>query len=703
MSLHPVTPSPCHPLTPSPAHPFTPSPLHPQLAFGLFSDKMWAEGIMDMNNTWLTADRPRRWWVAGLVFIILLTAVSLRFHLLDTTGIWGDQSFTLNTALRWVKGGQIPLAANKSSVGIMNPPMIEYLYAAALRLWPDVLSVAWLTLAAGMAALGLAAWAAYRVFGWRAGLWTLALFAFNPWSVLYSQLIWNQTMIPVFAALTLTALLLYFAVRPRGVYLVLAFVGAACMTQVHPGSAMQVGTMGLIMLLFWRRLRLWPLAAGILAFVLLYVPFLMYENSVGWQDITATLALAGEPSTFSPAAVLVSLDLLHVKGLLPTAVLTTPHDTFMTILFALALLITLGWGGRQFVRRRQDEAARRHSTAVIILFLWLIVPVLFYLRTAVYLQVYYVMGQWPAPFILMGLAVALVQQWLERPWRRSWGRWASLGLAGLLIVVLAGQVALNLQIQNARLSENRIQIRHVRQAIARIDERTAVSPNCPLVLISEGHQIEISRLALLQEFTAAPTLLLADGELALPLPAPCALYLDARPGSRASNWLAATAVPLPAADLTVQAETWRFYELSPEDMARVVADMQNGRQPDAWTNGAALAQWQRGPLQPGAPLPLTLLWQVGEPSPHKTYHIGAYLLTPDNQVVAQADGPGFDSIQWRPGDYFLTWFQIPTPPDLPPGPYRLALAQYTWPALERVDLAAGDNTLYLEDLTLPES
>jgi len=654
---------------------------------------------------YLKEDKPRRWWMAGLVFIILVTAVSLRLHLIDTTGIWGDQSFTLNTALRWVKGGQIPLAANKSSVGIMNPPMIEYLYAAALRLWPDVLSVAWLTLAAGMAALGMAAWAAYRVFGWRAGFWTLALFAFNPWSVLYSQQIWNQTMLPVFAALTLTALLLYFAVQPRAFYLVLAFVSAACMTQVHPGSAMQLGTMGLIMLLFWRRLRLWPLLAGIAAFVLLYVPFLMYENGVGWQDVQATLALAGEPSTFSPAAILVSLDLLHVKGLLPTAVFSTPHDAFMTILFVLSLLVTLVWGGRQFLRRQQDEQARRYSTAVIILFLWLIVPVLFYLRTAVYLQVYYVMGQWPAPFILIGLAVALAQQWLERPWRRSWGRWVSWSLSVLLILVLVGQVALNVQIQNARLSENRIQIRHVRQTVTRINELTAVYPDCPFVLISEGHQIEISRLALLQEFTAAPTLLLADGELALPLPAPCALYLDARPGSRASNWLAETAVPLPEADLTVQAETWRFYKLSPEKMTQVVDGwgLDHDRQPQAWTNGAALTQWQRGPVQAGTPLSLVLLWQISGPPPHKTYHIGVYLLTPDNQVVAQSDGPGFDSVQWRSGDYFLTWFQIPVPADVPPGTYRLALAQYTWPALERVDLAAGDNTLFIEDISLPES
>ena len=95
-----------------------------------------------MNIMWLKEDKHRRWLVGGLVFIVVILAFGLRLRLIDTTGIWGDQSFTLNTAMRWVNGGEIPLAANKSSVGVMNPPMIEYLYAIALRVWPDVLSVA---------------------------------------------------------------------------------------------------------------------------------------------------------------------------------------------------------------------------------------------------------------------------------------------------------------------------------------------------------------------------------------------------------------------------------------------------------------------------------------------------------------------------------------------------------------------------------
>ena len=66
--------------------------------------------------------------------------------------------------------------------------------------------------------------------------------------------------------------------------------------------------------------------------------------------------------------------------------------------------------------------------------------------------------------------------------------------------------------------------------------------------------------------------------------------------------------------------------------------------------------------------------------------------------MAQADGPGFDSIQWQPGDHFITWFDIPVPSDLPTGAYQLAFAYYTWPDLERIELLAGGNTLFAKDI-----
>ena len=149
--------------------------------------------------------RRKRFVEVVLCLLVLGLALFLRIRRLDTTGLRGDQSLTLNLALRWVNGGAMPLAANKSSAGFMNPPMIEYLYAAALRIWPDILSVAILTMISGMVAVAAAGWSAYKVWGKRAALWATLIFAVNPWGVFYSQLIWNQTMVPVFSFITTRA------------------------------------------------------------------------------------------------------------------------------------------------------------------------------------------------------------------------------------------------------------------------------------------------------------------------------------------------------------------------------------------------------------------------------------------------------------------------------------------------------------------
>jgi hypothetical protein len=634
--------------------------------------------------------KQRRFVEVALCLIILGLALALRVRRLDTTGMWGDQSFTLNTAMRWVNGGEMPLAANKSSIGVTNPPLIEYLYAAALWVWPDVLSVAVLTMIAGLAAVAVAGWAAYKVFGKRAALWTMLLFAVNPWSVFYSQLIWNQTLVPIFATLMLACLLVYFAAEQRPVYLLLSFVWAACMTQVHPGSAPLLLAMGLVGVLFWRKLRAWPLLVGGALFVLLYVPFLMYENGVGWIDVRAALEVSRQPAPFSPAALLVSLDLQHARGLLPYVRYIAQFDTLALLLLALALAYALWRGPGAFMRRRDPETTRK-AAGLCILLVWFALPILFYLRSAHYLQIYYLIGQLPAHFILIGAGLGEVQSRLERSTQRAAqiAAWAVLPL--LPIALAAWQFGFNVQFQDSRLSNpGPMQIRHARAAIQTSRRLLAEYPGCDLVAVSRGYSHESSELALLHGFVSQEHVLLADGQLAVAIPAPCAIYLDAWPTSRASTWLATAATPLPDATIPVLGETWRFYSLSAEAQTEPPARLAQ------WANGVALTGYARGDLRPGATLPLTLTWSVETSSPEIEYHFGTYLLAADNQVVAQSDGPGFDSIQWRAGDRFITWFDFPVPQDLPPGEYQIAVALYTWPTLERIDLASGGNTAFLE-------
>jgi len=633
---------------------------------------------------------------------VVLLALFLRLRGLDTTGLWGDQAFTLNTAMRWVNGGPLPLAANKSSVGFVNPPLIEYLYGAALFLWRDILSVSLLTLLGGLAAVVVTGAVTARLFGRRAGLWAMLAFAAAPWAVFWSQLIWNQTMVPPFAALALGGLLLYLFDRPRAGYLVGSLAAAAAMIQVHPGSAVQLLTIALALLLYRRRVRPAHLLPAAAVFALLFAPYLRYQMGTGWADLATVRALAGQEATFSSAAVRLSLDLLRAQGLYRAVPGVELFDALATGLFILALAVVLWLVARGFNAKAGGQGGRGAGGMLGVVLLWLAVPVLFYLRTAVYLQNYYLVGQWPAQFIILGAGVAAAQRGAILPNRASppaqnairENRATGWLVAVPVLALVAFQVFFSLRYQDARAAGDgpALQVRHARALIAQSNRLLAERPDCRLVGLGHGAQVETSDLALLVEFTDPARVLLADGDLALPRPSPCAVVLDARPGSRAAYVLAAEAQPIPGAGITVKDQAWTFYDWAEGPRGETAGASR-------W-DAALLVGTFTGQPTPGRDLTLALTWEALA-RPAAAYHFGAYLLDANNQVIAQHDGPGFDSAQWRAGDRFVTFQPLPVPADLPPGNYRAAVALYTWPDIVRVPLADGTDLATVATWTVP--
>ena len=642
---------------------------------------------------------------------IVLLALALRLRGLDTAGLWGDQAFTLNTAMRWVNGGDMPLAANKSSVGFVNPPMIEYLYAAALWLWADILSVSWLTLFGGLAAIVITGFVTARLFGHRAGLWAMLTFAVTPWAVFWSQLIWNQTMVPPFAALALGGLLLYLAEQPRWYYLVLTFVAAAAMTQVHPGSAIQLLTIVLALLFFRRRVEWRHVLVGGIACAALYLPYLVYQIGTGWADFRAVGEVAGQESTFSSAAALLSLDLIRAQGLLRAVPWVAPFDNLAVALFlaALGLVLWRLWRGKELSTTDYDRPAPDSSRqpseriALVVLLMWFLIPLLFYLRSSVYLQNYYLLGQWPAHFMILGIGLDTAQRLAKDraaraatpAKRRGWAA-AALGLPALLLILSAYQVFFSLRYQDARAAGQgpAMQVRHARAMIAMSRDLLAESQGWRLVGLGHGHQADNSDLALLQEFVDPALVLLADSDLALPRPRPYSFLLDTRPGSLASYQLADQAEVIPEASIQVKDAKWQFYKWTEPESG-------TGRRPLAsWKLGLDLESYFPGEFVPGQETMVVLTWNISDSPPGELYHFGVYLLNERDEVVAQHDGPGFDSIQWLAGDGFTTYHRLAVPNDLPAGTYRVAAALYRWPDLLRADLRDSGNTAFLQTVTI---
>ena len=266
------------------------------------------------------------------------------------------------------------------------------------------------------------------------------------------------------------------------------------------------------------------------------------------------------------------------------------------------------------------------------------------------------------------------------------------------LALVTFQVYFSVRYQDARAAGDgpQFQVRHAREMIATSRRLLAERPECRLVGLGHGPQVESSDLALLQEFVDPQKVILADGDLALPQPSPCAVYLDARPSSLSSYSLAAQATPIPEAIVPVKAGDWQFYDWGEPERGSISPI-------SSWDIGLDLIGYFPGDPIPGQEMTLALTWEITSPAPADLYHFGAYLLDETGGLVAQQDGPGFDSVQWRPGDRFVTFHRLPVPDDLPAGTYRTACRALQRPGLTRADLTVGGNTAFLEEIKLPIS
>jgi 4-amino-4-deoxy-L-arabinose transferase-like glycosyltransferase len=647
------------------------------------------------------------WLGIGLALVL---ATFLRVRRLDYAGFWGDQSSTLTIALTWIKYGQFPLVANKSSIGLMNPPLVEYLQALPLFLVRDILAVSWLTVLLNLGGLIISAWIAYRLFGGRVALLAALLYAVNPWLVYHGRLIWNQTLVPFFSALTLASLLSYFVLNRRAVYLVLSIVGLACLIQIHMTSAVLIAVFAVVFVLGWRELRLWPALVGVGLAALSFVPFLIFEVQTGFPDWAALTEIVRQPSELNPASILLTMDLMQSKWLLPLGpsqpvweAMRLPWVNTDPIINAL-MVLGVGYAivqGVQLLRHR-DQAGRLRAFALLILALWVIAPPLFFLRHSHYLQLYYFAYIFPAPMILMAVLADDIFRWsgkiaqsFDLPWLKEGMRAVGSLSFVVLAVIIVWQAGVDLAVQySEQLAGDNAgdvwQVRHVRQILSTAVRLLAERPGCRMVIVSDGYNWESSQLGLASVWLSPAISQFAKAGEDLAIPQGCTVYLVGFRDRVTRDWLTIHAQPIPNAEIATPLGRVRFFELTAENAQAARREMNAASASCEWENGVRLLAYQSPEqAQVGATLPLTLTWQTDRPSDGQIYHFGHYVMSAGNALVAQYDGAGFDSMSWQAGDIFVTHVSIELPKDLSPGTYNLETGVYAYPQIQDVPLRDG--------------
>lgn len=669
----------------------------------------------------------------GLLFLaamgaIFFAAAYLRLWGLEYSPTGGDQAMQLSIALRWVTQGKFPLAGHKYSVGLMSPPLTQYLLAIPLFLRRDILWVTQFVALLNVASVVASYFILRPTFGRRVALLATLLYAVNPWAVYYARLTLNLSMVPLFSTLLLGSLLAAFS-RRSALHIALSFLWVAAAIQLYMPSLALIPAVGFLFWILRKKLTVRPLLIGLLLFFLSFAPFMIYELDTGFMDLgDFRQASSGEITETNLAPVAIGLELARAEGIWYTmgaawaqwrsAAAWGESLGALVPWLILTGLIVAGW---RLLRRRDEFRTRRFApvtVGLIVIVALLGVPLLFYVRHTTYLQNYYFMYFYPLLFVIVALPADAALAWAGAlpPARRR----ALLPLAWLpvaLVVAVAGwqfylnQVGLQLISRYARgelvtdtaapqgsvgFAADAQQIRHVRQVIDTFADWNDRHPDCDLVIASDTYYATGSTVGQVGEFLAPRPIRyvrLGSGTI---VPRACGFYLTASDNAAARAWYETHTTPLPDLTIRLPHDAWHFYDLTPPARDALVETLAASPVLGQWDNGVQLRRYTvTGGEHPGDSLGLTLTWQVYDTPPKQRYHFFNHLLDENGTLVAQADGPGVFSRYWQPGEFFVTWFDIAVPADAAPGHYRLAVGLYDWPSLERSHLTDGRDNLPL--------
>ena len=229
-------------------------------------------------------------------------------------------------------------------------------------------------------------------------------------------------------------------------------------------------------------------------------------------------------------------------------------------------------------------------------------------------------------------------------------------------------------------------IRIYQQVLRTMSRHATAWQNRQVIVLCPGDDPRLDECPAVFAFIAgrAIDVRLADRDSALLFPASAqdTLAVLAPGASRAAIELPRHVQEVLEDAVSLREETgyYRFYRLPAGYVPR--PSVQPDGVPTHLANGVSLLGYDLPrPLTPSQPARLALYWQVDTlpaSPPAQGYSFANHLLAAGGQRLAQQDGAGFHVRLWRPGDSIISWFDIPIPAELPPGPYRLQISMYVY-------------------------
>jgi hypothetical protein len=210
-------------------------------------------------------------WERLALVIIFALGAWLRFQHIGDIEVNVDQVYPIWQAVQTLDAGQFPLTGQGTSVLFANPPLTGYFFVPFIALVRHPIAAYTVTLTLNTFAI----WLAYRALRWligtRPALIGALLFAVNPWIIEDSRRTWVQSLAPFFVCLIFWALVPVLTGQTRHPKrrTLIALVGLALFAHTYLLAYALIAPVGLLILLYWRRVPKRPLWIGIAFFAVL--------------------------------------------------------------------------------------------------------------------------------------------------------------------------------------------------------------------------------------------------------------------------------------------------------------------------------------------------------------------------------------------------------------------------------------------------
>jgi mannosyltransferase len=640
---------------------------------------------------------PQGLAAAGLLLIILLLALGLRFYRIDHQSLWNDEGTSVALAQR-----DLVTIAREAARDI-HPPLYYWLLNGWVRLaGSSELGIRSLSALLGLLLVALTYAAGSLLGGKRLGVTASLLAAISPFQVYYSQEARMYMLAAVLASGAMVALVRFVRARSwsslaalilleaAGLYTHYSFVfillvlNVAYLLRLRKGDAMgQVGV--------WM--------ASQAAVLLLYLPWL----PSALRQVT-TWPSPAQRGGFLP-------NLATEWRWLVLGPTIEAGEVAVPLTLAGALVV---WGMVSLVSRRVGGRDHECWWTAAVLALWLGVPVLLMFILGLYREAYLKFLLVASPAVGLLLAAGLLGSPLSRPSRdEPAGRLLCVALrVGQLVTALVLLAAAGVALYNA----------YTDPVYARDDYRgiagyvMAVGRGGDAILLNAPGQQEVFGYYY-------------DGDLPIhPLPkdrpldpadTSAALEELAKPGRRiyAVLWATDESDPQRFIESWLDGHAYKALDSWYGNVRLVVysVPVQTPTRPDhvidiSLSNGDTIHlagySMQQDQLAAGDIAQITLFWQVDQ-VPARRYKVFVHILDEVGQIVGQRDAePGGGArltTQWEAGATVADHYGVLIHPATPPGTHRVEVGLYDPETGERLITPEGGSQIWLQTIQVLRS